>query len=197
MRMFACLGILVTLAFAHLPAGAQSELIDGVERGPDERELFQRYIDTLTAGTGIWVASNSQYQTEEEPFDAYKIAWRKGIGGRSAYGRMTALRGVDETDPIWEIRVYWHAGDNQARIMQFGNSGIFTDGPLRITRDGPEETVESVQTFYPPRGEAYRVRHVTELDEYVQHVESFQESEDGWDPRRSYDWHRRRVVAPD
>lgn len=40
MRMLACLGILVTLAFAHLPAGAQSELIDGVERGPDERELF-------------------------------------------------------------------------------------------------------------------------------------------------------------
>lgn len=189
--------LLVVLAVPSLAVAAQTSTLADRGRESGERAMFQQYIDALTAGTGVWVASNAEYQSEEEPFDAYKLAWRKGIGDRSAYGRMTSLRGLEESDAIWEMRLYWHSGEKQARIMQFSSSGIFTDGPVTITGTNGDSTVEWVQTFYPPGDEPFRVRQVVNVGEYMQHAETFRHAEDGWSPNRSYEWHRRRVAAPD
>lgn len=155
---------------------------------PEPRQWFLEHVEKLTAGSGSWLASNERYRSETETFDAYRVKWRKGIGGRSVYGEMTGLTEGGETPPFWEFRIFWHPGEGQARIMQFGRSGIFGDGPIELRDDG---TDVSIQTFHPPDGEAFRIRHVSRLAGDLHETESFKEGDNGeWEPNRTYTWRR-------
>lgn len=174
---------------AWLPLSAAQ---DG-PRSPEPRQWFLDHIEKLTAGSGSWLASNEAYRGDGEGFDAYRVRWRKGIGGRSVYGEMTGLAGGRETGVFWEFRIYWHPGEGQARIMQFSNNGIFGDGPIELQDDGSDV---SVQTFYRPDGEPFRLRHVSRLEGDVHETVSFKEGPDGnWERNRSYTW-RREAARP-
>lgn len=156
-------------------------------------DSFHEHVEGLTQDGGVWVASNSRYQSDREPFDAYKLVWRKGIGGLSAYGRMTALRGLEETAPIWEFLLYWDSELRQVRVIQFSSSDIVGKGVLTISEKGEEELI---QNFYPPNGEPYRVRHTGKLQGDVHETISYKRAGEEWEPNRSYIWVRRGAVPP-
>jgi len=171
------------LLFATGTAIAQEDTTD-----PAPREWFLEHIRNLADDGGNWLTLNDRYQSEQEPFDAYRVTWRMGTGGYSLYGEMTGLVEGEETPPFWEFRLFWHPGEGQARIMQFGRNGIFGDGPIELREDGSDV---SIQTFHPPGDDPFRIRHVSRLDGDVHETTSYKEGEEGeWELNRRYTWRR-------
>jgi len=147
------------------------------------------------AMVGTWIADNSAYRSDAEPFDAYGMEWKPGIGGKSLVGRLYALQGGREAGLSWEFREFWHPGEGELVASQFGSDGTYGVGPHGRRPDG---TMEMVQTFYHPTGRVTRVGHRSELkaDELV--TRSFDVQADGTrEPRRTYVWRRHAGEADD
>jgi len=150
-------------------------------------EWFLHEIATLTAGSGRWIADNSEYQSEQEPFEAYGTEWSASFDGTTMTGRLFGIKDGKETVNFWEFRQYWHPGRGEAVLEQFGWGGAVGIG--KAWRDG--ETTKSDQTFFAPDGSASRTGHISEFADSDTHVtRSFDIKDDVWTARRSYTWHR-------
>lgn len=149
---------------------------------------FVDEIKTLTAESGRWVADNSAFKSEGEPFEAYVIEWKAGFDGHTMTGRLFGLKDGVETPSFWEFRQYWHPGRAEATLDQFGWGGVLGSGPM--TREGAGVTVTD-QTFYQPDGTSRREGHRSYFRDAQTHVtESFDIAGDKWTPRRTYIWKR-------
>ncbi|MCB1627368.1 MAG: hypothetical protein KDI48_06535 [Xanthomonadales bacterium] len=151
-------------------------------------DWYRAHVDRLVADGGVWLADNSRYRSEQERFEAYGLAWQPGVGGLSAKGRLYGVVDGQDGGTIWEFRLYWHPGEDQAHLLQLGGGGAVLDGPLQH-----EDGVERLQqTFYAPDGSQWQTGHLTHWSGDSEHVgKSFRISEDGeWIEQRSYTWIR-------
>jgi hypothetical protein len=135
---------------------------------------------------GRWVADNSAYRNDAEPYDAYGMEWKWGAGRKSLTGQLFALRDGAELGTFWEFRIFWHPGEAQLMVYQFGSDGAVCHGHLERTGDG---TSELVQLFYGPGGNATRIAHRTRVEGDVRHDGSYLVDDDGeWQLLRTYEW---------
>jgi hypothetical protein len=168
------------------PAGAGSaDAAVSATAAPIPAEVLASW--TKLAGT--WIADNSEYRSEQEPFDAYGLDWQPGLDGTTLTGRLYGLTDGREVATFWEFRDFWHPGDRQVISTQFGMGGTYGAGPHTIRGDG---TSEMLQTFYSPAaGTVTRIGHRSELRGTEHVTRSFDVQPDGgWVPRRVYTWHK-------
>jgi hypothetical protein len=148
---------------------------------------FIQEIATLTAGSGRWIADNSAYKSEQEPYEAYGTEWIASFDGTTMSGRLFGIKDGEETANFWEFRQYWHPGRGVAVVEQFGWGG--TVGVGIAWRDG--EKTRSDQAFFTPGGSVSRTGHSSEFPDSDTHLtESFDIEDEAWLPRRTYTWHR-------
>jgi hypothetical protein len=166
---------LAVLSGALVPAPAAAE----------PPQWFLEEITSLTADGGRWVADNSGYRNENEPFEAYVVEWTSGFDGATMTGRLFGLKDGAETPAFWEFRQYWHPGRNEAVLEQFGWGGAIGAGVMTRERD----TTITDQVFYQGDGAARREAHRGEFRDSKTHVtESFDIVDGEWKPRRTYVW---------
>lgn len=176
-------GILALLLALALPAAAGDD--DPAAKAP------QWYLDDiarLTTEGGRWIADNSAYKSESEPFDAYGTEWRSGFDGDTMTGRLFGLKdGKEIAFDFWEFRQYWHPGDKRAVVEQFGWGGALGVGTLVQAPSG----TYSDQQFYNADGTLTRTGHASEFPDADTHVTQSYDIVDGEKtPRRKYIWKR-------
>lgn len=145
------------------------------------------FIEHMTGRVegGRWVTDNP-YRSDEEPYESYGMEWVWGLGKQSMIGRLFGYQDGEETVDFWQFRVFWHPGEDEASIYQWGHGGVVGIGTISAVENG----TRSEQTFHSPDGTTSRTGHesiesATEMD-----TRSFNISEDGeWTPRRHYIWH--------
>lgn len=156
---------------------------------PASHEAPQWYlqeIEFLTRDGGRWIASNANYQSEDEPFDAYGLVWEKGYA-HSMTGRLFGVKDGKETGDFWRFRQYWHPGEQRVVLMQFGLGGAMGVGP--VTRDADSTMIE--QYFYSPGGGKTLTGHRSRNPDADTHItESFNIVDGDWRPDRNYTWTR-------
>ncbi len=149
-------------------------------------EWVARYFESMV---GTWIAENTVYRGPAEPFAAYGIEWKLGLGGKSLVGRLYAIREGKEADTIWEFREFWHHGDGALLATQLGSDGTYGVGPHVRKADG---TMEMLQTFYAPSGAVTRVGHRSSFDGGDHVTRTFDVGADGtWKAQRTYRWRRK------
>ncbi len=155
--------------------------------GPTPPEWFVQHNAFLTQGSGRWITDNAAYRSEDEPYDAYGLEWKSGLGGQTVTGRLFGLQNGREVGTFWEFRILWHPGEGQGHIMQYGGDGTLGTGTMEPRGEGK---VWMVQDFYNPDGSRVRLAHEsTHGPGAWVHDRSFMMSSDGeWLARRSYDW---------
>ncbi len=182
--VFSAFSALLSSVFAD-PPGASPEMAVG----PALAQAPQWYVDDiefLTRGGGRWVADNSSYQGENEPFDAYGIEW-KARYANSMTGRLFGIKDGVETGNFWEMFQYWDAGTGEAVVTQFGFGGA-----VGLGRSWREDGVNKTeQTFYAPDGSASSTGHKARNPDADSHeTKSFDIIDGVWKLRRTYIWKR-------
>ncbi|MEM7281267.1 MAG: hypothetical protein AAF438_06540 [Pseudomonadota bacterium] len=176
-------GIFVSLSFV---LGSTNSM---AQEGAAPPKWLLREIQQVTAHGGRWVADNQEYQSENEPYEAYVTVWTANAGGYTMHGRLFGIRSGQETPDFWQYRQYWHPGERRVVLEQFG-WGV-TVGIGRVWQEG--DSTHSSQTFYrpgsPPRQEGHKTQYI---DEDTKTTESFSIEEGQWLPQRNYTWHRDR-----
>ncbi|MEX0644969.1 MAG: hypothetical protein WD076_06650 [Parvularculaceae bacterium] len=148
---------------------------------------FLEEIAALAANGGRWIADNSAYKSEQEPYDAYGVEWKSSFDGTTLSGRLFGLKDGKEIGDFWEFRQYWHPGRKEAVLEQFGWGG--TVGAGRMWREGDKTKTD--QTFFTVDGGAARSGHLSAMpDASTQVTESFDIKDDAWTARRRYVWKR-------
>ena len=143
----------------------------------------------FAAHVGTWVADNTAFRSEAEPFDAYAIDWNWGIGRQSLVGRLYAMAAGRDVGTHWELREFWHPGERRLVAAQFGADGRYGVGPHLRRPDG---SMDMVQTFYDAAGRVTRNGHESLREGDVLITRSFDVAADGTrTPRRTYTWKRK------
>ena len=177
----------LTLSQAALSqdAAASDAVVPLEDPGPPE--WFVNHLKTMTENNGRWIANNAAHRSDNEPFDAYGMSWRWGLGKKSATSRLFVVRGGEDMGTLWEHRTAWHPGKKKAMTYAFGSDGSFGVGTLEPVSD-TEIKVE--EEFFELDGSSYRVGHrVIDLGGGQVKMQSFGITPDGtWEPRRSYVW---------
>ncbi len=148
---------------------------------------FAEHIRLMTNGDGRWFADNSDYQSDDEPFDQYGLEWTSEMNGNLMRGRLFGVRDGEETGAFWTFSVMWDPARGRAMVYQVGGDGTLGVGHLTHSTRGEE----LVMDFTSPAGSSYRTRHTETTANGVRTSESFQHSEDGWQPSRTYHWRQR------
>jgi hypothetical protein len=146
------------------------------------------HMSHLAGGTGRWIADNSAYKGEAEPWDRYGMEWKWGVGKRTIRGRLFALQGKQEKAEFWEYRLVWHPGEKRALLYQFGWDGTFGYGELKPSAKGRMNELE--QTFYRPDGSSWKGRHESVETPDEHRTKSFTMKDGAWHESRTYVWRR-------
>ena len=151
-------------------------------------EIPQEFLDEIEAELGIWIADNSAYMSDAEPYDDYRIRWEWAIGRKSIRGEMSARQGRVGAGPFWEFHKYWDVKAGKAVVMQFGRDGTVGTGYLE--HPAADSSV-LLQTFVAPNGSEYQSGHRTVYHDENSHTGTSYKVEDGeWTAIRSYLWKR-------
>jgi hypothetical protein len=148
---------------------------------------FVQEIEYLTLAGGRWIADNSEYQGEEEPYPAYGIEWQKGLSGLTARGRLFAIDRDGNTHDLWELYLYWNALDRRAVAMQVHPDGNFGVGELTAESDTERELV---QVSWAPGGATFSFRHQETRSANEKRSRTFIKQDTIWRPNRTYVWKR-------
>lgn len=172
------------IAASLVSASALSGDAEPAHSAPD---WFLEEIATLTAGTGRWTADNGKYKGENEPYDAYATEWQSAFDGTSMTGRLYGIIDGKEVAEFWQFRQYWHPGQKEAVVEQFGWGGTVGLG----TAWHEDGETKSDQSFFAVDGSVNRTGHVSSFPDPNTHITaSFDIVDDEWQPRRVYTWHR-------
>jgi hypothetical protein len=142
----------------------------------------------MTEGTGCWIADNSPFKGENEPFDAYGTEWTWGVGKQSLKGRLFALRDNKEVATFWEFRVFWHPGKRKAFIQQFEAGGAFGVGEMRVIESKDSSINVTEQDFYIPDGTDFLEMHHLVERKGEHETKSFRLEKGSWKLQRTYIW---------
>lgn len=139
--------------------------------------------------TGIWIADNTAYQGEEEPFDAFGMQWEWGIGQRSLKGRLFCLQAEKEVATVWEFLQYWDFETKALRMIQIGGDGTLGQGTVENQGGGK---TKSRERFCTPAGPCFEVGHETWKKDEDFYTQSFDIVDGQWSKRRLYVWKQKR-----
>lgn len=126
-----------------VPAIANADDEKAVEPAP---QWYLAEIQKLSAGSGRWVADNSAYQTDTEPYESYVTEWVASFDGTTLRGRLFGIVQGEETPNFWEFRQYWHPGRAEVVIEQFGGQGAVGIGTMQMDNG----KIRSDQSFWFP-----------------------------------------------
>jgi hypothetical protein len=94
-----------------------------------------------------------------------------------------------ETAEFWQYQVFWHPGEDEASMVQFGVGGVLGIGQMWRKEDG---IVRSEMTFYYPGRGSERVAHdLIESSPDAHLTRSYGWRDGEWNPRREYVWKRK------
>ncbi|MDH4110499.1 MAG: hypothetical protein OEW35_19645 [Gammaproteobacteria bacterium] len=162
--------------------------VSNADDGASPPEWFRQHLAYLTAGDGTWLADNSSFKSDEEPYDSYQVTYVWGAGKQTASGSMRAYRNGKLTGVIWDYRVFWDPATRRGVIQQWGFGGAYGVGE---TKQGDEKTLRSEQMFYGPDGSGSRSAHDWIVDGPLKHTtRSFSFENGAWKAGRTYVWKR-------
>lgn len=151
-------------------------------------DWFLAHVADKTAGGGRWLADNSAYRDGDGGIETFVLDWTAGPGATAMTGRLYGLRNGTETPTFWEFRVFWHPGEDRARVYQFGTDGAVGIGVLHAPDGDGMQLLE--QTFFAADGSAQETRHATRV-EPGREVGTNSALIDGeWVAQRTYTWIR-------
>lgn len=176
-------------AFAVLLIATLSSVTIAHSQNSEIPEWLQEEWNSQTQGSGTWIADNSEFKSEKEPYDAYGLEWQYGLGKKSVTGRLFVVREDKDLGTIWEFRIFWDPKNKEAVIQQFGSDGTFGRGQITSSADGKYRTEE---VFTSPSGMVYSSGHKKEyINESTSRVSSFSIDKEGrWTKNRTYLWKR-------
>ena len=174
--------------FALLMVVCMATPVSSADEGASPPEWFRQHLAYLTAGDGTWLADNSSFKSEEEPYDSYQVTYVWGAGKQTASGSMRAYRNGKPTGVIWDYRVFWDPATRRCVIQQWGFGGAYGVGE---TKRVDETTLRSEQMFYGPDGSGSRSAHDWIVDGPLKHTtHSFSFENGAWKAGRTYVWKR-------
>ena len=138
-----------------------------------------------TQGTGIWIADNAAFKSDNEPFDAYGLQWAYGIGNMHLTGRLFGLIDGEEAGVFWQFTEFWDPATSMHRVLQIGGNGTVGQGKIWREADG---SIKEEQTFAPPGGKPFVTGHRTWMENGNQHVQSYNIANGVWEENRFYIW---------
>ncbi len=138
-----------------------------------------------TSGTGLWIADNSAYQSEDEPFGAYGLQWEYGLGKKSLRGRLYCIRDGQDAGSAWQFLEFWDPAAEEARIVQIGGDGTVGQGRIWRLDDG---CIKEQQVFASPAGGSFETGHHIRMENGEKHTQSFTIEDGQWVKRRYYIW---------
>ena len=152
-----------------------------------------------TQGEGVWIADNSKYKSEHEPFEAYGIEWKWGLGKKSIRGRLYCIQDGMDVRTAWHFVDFWDAEAKEVKLIQIGGDGTVGQGRMWHEEDG---STKSIQKFVSPDGNSFVSGHHAKNIDGESHISSFNVEGDKWSPRRSYVWKNtavftKKVAVPD
>ncbi len=155
---------------------------------------FHRHMEFITQEGGRWVADNSTYRNDDEPFDAYGIEWSWGLGKKGLTGRLFGLQAGKEVATFWEFRIFWHPGEGKVQVYQFGGDGTVGAGTMNSAGEG-KTRIE--QVFFYPDGRSAPVAHDSSDTPEKTHVtKSYNGTAEGsWKDDRLYTWRLAKAPA--
>lgn len=154
--------------------------------GAQPPEWLVDHMEHMTQGSGIWIADNSEYKSDQEPMDAYATEWKWGLGRKSITGRLYGIQDGKETGTYWEFRTFWNPVEEKVYAYQFGAGGAVAKGEATFTETG---FLRIEQTFYNPDGTTAGVGHKSKDLPGIHETQSFDINEKGeWVKRRFYRW---------
>lgn len=164
-------------------------LVSIFETNAQENDIPETFLKSINSDIGIWIADNSEYKSKEEPYEAYGLEWKYGIGNKSLIGRLYGIKDGKDIGTFWEFRNYWDSDKKTAMLMQFGSDGTIGVGPF--TTMNANET-ELKQVFTTPNGFQYNVGHKTKIIDSLKHIgSSFSiDEKDAWKKNRTYIWEK-------
>lgn len=146
---------------------------------------FQRELER---NVGLWIADNSKYMDETEPFEQYGIEWKWGLGKMSIEGELFGLYKGQRSSSFWKLVQYWDAGRKEAVVLQFGVMGAVGQGVLKRIDD---VDISLTQHFLFQDGSVRWERHETEqYDGYDIGASLTLDKEGEWQQRRVYTWRK-------
>ena len=159
---------------------------DNSSSGSEPPRWFGEHMEYMTGGTGRWIADNTPFISETEPYDSYGTEWKWGIGRKSMTGRLFGLKEGKESGDFWQFRVFWHPGESRAHIHQYAGTGLVGIGTMDSTAGG---MIRTEQQFYGTDGTVFSVGHETWEWDGDHHTQSYDiTTEGGWEKRRYYIW---------
>ncbi len=159
-------------------------LVSDVEAGDGLPDWYRAELARLTAGSGRWVASNAEFRSEQEPYEAYAVEWRKAADGRGVTGRLVALVDGREVVEFWQYRTYWDANAQQAVATQFASFGAVGSGQLV----GFGAATLTDQTLTAADGRQWREMHHAWFEDDVHVTQTYGYRDGGWTAKRRYRW---------
>jgi len=144
------------------------------------------YMEYTKNRAGTWMADNRQYQSDEEPMDAYAMEWQLGPLGNELYGKLYGLVDGEPQGTYWSFHQYWDPHTREVVVLQIGTDGTLCKGNLHKQGD----TTELVQVFTSPAGQSRKEGHRTiTIDDTTETGTSFSINAQGdWIARRTYTW---------
>jgi hypothetical protein len=144
------------------------------------------YFKNISAQVGVWVADNSEFKSNDEPYDVYAIEWEWGPLKNNIYGKLYGIKDSAEVATFWEFHQYWDRQLGEAVVVQIGWSNTIGKGVLIPLANNE---LDLVQTFVFGDGTQRQERHLYEMpDENTQITTSFSQEGKEWKKKRTYTW---------
>ncbi|MCB0751726.1 MAG: hypothetical protein KDC52_09645, partial [Ignavibacteriae bacterium] len=160
--------------------------IIGLNLFAQESKIPQWFLDDISKMNGTWIADNSEFMSDQEPYTSYISEWNIGIDSKSLTGKIYGLSATNQKILFWEFRQYWDNELQKAIIMQFGNSNVIGKGEMYPKN---EELMESIQTFSLNDGRTWVEKHESKILQDTLITTSFEQlSNKSWKKKRTYKW---------
>ncbi|MCB0668951.1 MAG: hypothetical protein KDC80_24170 [Saprospiraceae bacterium] len=140
-----------------------------------------------TEGDGIWIADNTPFKSEQEPYDAYGQQWQYGLGDSYLRGRLFCMQDEKDIGTVWDFIEYWDPEAGELKVLQIGRDGTTGQGTIE---QNEENQTKSLQTFTSPSGHSFVSGHIVELKDGEQKTQSYHVENEKWVQNRQYIWKR-------
>ena len=108
--------------------------------------------EKLTRNGGNWVADNSAYKNDNEPFEAYGLTWTWGFANKSLNGKLYGIKDGKNAGTFYEFKMFYHPKENKIMYYQFGTDGSIGEGEVKLTG----KNSEIITTFFVPGGDSFK-----------------------------------------
>lgn len=151
-----------------------------------EKKVPQWFLNDIKKIQGVWVADNSEYKSDQEPYTFYISEWELGIDNKSLIGKLYGKNELNQKFLFWEFRQYWDNELQKAIVIQFGNNNIIGKGDLYPFDN---KKMVSTQSFSMSDGRTWVEKHETTINKDIMITTSFEQlSDNSWKKKRTYKW---------